>query len=84
MGSHVVLDVSLEALVAHIALIHLLPLVVAQDVSLQRVRSGIGFFTEVTLKLLNDAQIVKLSRSTRKVNNQLENFFNRDDCKNPG
>ena len=43
---------SLEALVTHMALVHLLALVVAEDVSLQRVRPGVGFVAQVTLKLL--------------------------------
>jgi hypothetical protein len=49
--------VSLEALVAHMALVHLLALVVAQDVSLEGVRSGVGFVTKVALILLDKASM---------------------------
>jgi hypothetical protein len=52
------LDVSLEALVAHMALVHLLSLMVAQDVSLEGVRSWVGFVTKVTLILLENASML--------------------------
>ena len=44
---------SLEALVADMALVHLLALVEAENMSLQGVSSRVGFVTQVTLKLLH-------------------------------
>ena len=61
VGPHVILDVSLEGLVTHVTLVHLLPLMEGENVSLESVGSGVRLVTEMALELL--VVLVKLGVS---------------------